>query len=372
MRKANAYSVITFSIIILVITIFISLYRDAQNRRYEGERFLFPKLSTATDESSLKLLNDIAEIKIASFNSNFTIKRDEENWYLPNLAKYPVPLDKIKKLIVGVAQLETIEPKTKNPNLHGELGLNNIDNENNSANYVSLINTENKEIAAILVGNDSKFGIETRYVRKPSENQTWLVWRNFDVPKNQIDWLDESLFKIERWRVADVEIIHPNNQKLLIKRENYAEQYFKIQNLDEDTLPMNPYVGNQIGSVLEKLSLLDIRPRTEINFTNKATKVIYTSFDGLKISIITELINGVNWSTFDISYDPKLRRELPKDGPINVGLPDMLNIEEVKNDALKLNMKVNKWAFSFKNSVHQKFNTKIEDITKKRDIDKKE
>jgi len=372
MRRSNAYSIITVSIIILVITIIISFYRDAENRRYEGERFLFPKLSTATDENSLKLLNDIAEIKITNFSNSFIIKRDKENWYLPNLANYPVPLDKIKKLIVGVAQLETIEPKTKNPNLHGELGLNNIDSKDNSGNYVSLINTENKEIAAILVGNDSKFGKETRYVRKPSENQSWLVWRNFDVPKNQIDWLDESLFTIERWRVADIEIIHPNDQKILIQRENYAEQYFKIQNLDEDTLPMNPYVGNQIGSVLERLTLLDIKSRNETNFSNKATKVIYTSFDGLEISIVTEHINGKNWATFDVLYDSKLRRELPEDGPVNVGLPDMLSIEEVKNNAINLNMKLNNWAFSFKSIIHQRFNTKIEDITKKRDIDKKE
>ena len=46
---------------------------------------------------------------------------------MPNLANFPVTLDKIKRVIVGVAQLETIEPKTKNPDLHGELGLNDID-----------------------------------------------------------------------------------------------------------------------------------------------------------------------------------------------------------------------------------------------------
>ena len=33
---------------------------------------------------------------------------------------------------------------------YGELGLNNIDSKDNSGNYVSLINTENKEIAANL------------------------------------------------------------------------------------------------------------------------------------------------------------------------------------------------------------------------------
>lgn len=372
MKQSTAYSVIISSILILVITVFISLYRDAENRRYEGERFLFPDLSVATNENSLKILNQIAEINVANNQENFSIKRNEDIWYLPNLANYPVPLDKIKKLIVGVAQLETIEPKTKNPNLHGTLGLNNIDAESDSANFISLINVDNDSVANILVGKDSKFGKETRYVRKPNENQSWLVWRNFDVPKNEIDWLDESLFKIERWRTADIEIIHPRDEKVLIQRDSYAEQYFKIQNLNEDTLPMNPYVGNQIGSVLEQLGLVDIKYRSDITFSDQAVRVTYTTFDGLKISIVTELIDGFNWATFDITYDDSLRRELPKDGPINVGLPDMLSIDEVKEDALKLNMKLDKWAFSLKNIVHQRFNTKLKDITKKKDIDNKE
>ena len=78
--------------------------------------------------------------------------------YIPKLANYPVPLDKIKKLIVGVAQLETIEPKTKNPYLHGTLGLNSIESQKESANYVSLINKDSNVVASVLVGKDSKFG----------------------------------------------------------------------------------------------------------------------------------------------------------------------------------------------------------------------
>ena len=208
-------------------------------------------------------------------------------------------------------------------------------------------------------------------LEKPNENQSWLVWRNFDVPKNEIDWLDESLFKIERWRTADIKIVHPNDETVDIQRESYAEQYFKIQNLAEDMLPANPYVGNQIGSVLEQLGLQDITYRSNINFSEKAVKVTYTTFDGLKIYILSEVINGVNWATFDITYDQELRRELPKDGPVNVGLPEMLSVSEVKEDVEKLNMKLDKWAFSLKSIVHQRFNTKLKDITKKKELENK-
>ena len=191
---------------------------------------------------------------------------------------------KIKRVIVGIAQLETIEPKTKNPALHGELDLNSEIIKINNSSKVTLVNDNNEEIAAILIGKDSKLGNETRYVRRPNNDQSWLVWRNFDVPLNEIDWLDDSLFSMSRGRVADIEITHPDGHVVFIKRDSYAEQYFKIQNLDENTLPINPYIGNQIGSALDNISLVNINLKSDVAFDN-AVKIVYTTFDGLKLTI---------------------------------------------------------------------------------------
>jgi len=372
MRQSNAYSIIFLSILVLAITIIVSLYRDAENRRTDEERFLFPDLSVATDKNSLKLLNNISKISITSNNKNFIIKRNNDTWFLPNLANFPVPLDKIKRVIVGIAQLETIEPKTKNADLHGQLGLNNTNMKNNVAKMVALINENDKEIAAILVGNDSKFGKETRYVRKPNNDQTWLVWRNFDVPKSEIDWLDSSLFSVHRGRVADIKIIHSDGQEVNIKRGNYSEQYFKIQDLDDDTLPINPYVGNQIGSVLDKIPIINISSKSDIKFSNNATNIIITTFDGLRLVLKNEKVNNMDWVSFEANADLNLRRELPKDGPINVGLPEMDSFDKVKEEVIKLNSKFNNWVFTLKIEKHQLLKSRIEDLTKKRDLDKKE
>ena len=370
MRQSNAYKIIFVSIMMLAITILVSFYKDSENRRVEGERFLFPDLSVSTDKNSLELLNNIAEIKVVNNNNEFVIKRNKDNWYLPNLANYPVPLDKIKRVIVGIAQLETIEPKTKNPILHGQLGLNDERSKTNSSNKVSLINIDNKEIASILVGKDSKLGKETRYVRKPNDDQSWLVWRNFDVPKSEIDWLDDSLFSIHRGRVADIKIIHPDGHEVYIKRDSYAEQYFKIQNLDDDTLPINPYIGNQLGSALDNLPIGNINLKSDIAFNN-AIKVIYTTFDGLKLIINNQTIDGVNWMSFEANSDINLRRELPKDGPINVGLPEMNTFIQVEEEVIKLNSKFSRWVFTLENTKHAILKSRIADLTKKKDLEKK-
>ena len=372
MRQSNAYKIILISIIMLAITIMVSLYRDAENRRADGEKFLFPDLSEATDKNSLKLLNTISEIQVINSNSKFSIKRNKDNWFLPSLANFPVPLDKIKRVIVGIAQLEAIEAKTKNPELHGQLGLNNESSNTNSASSIILINENSEKIASILVGNDSKLGKETRYVRKPGNDQTWLVWRNFDVPQDGIDWLDDTLFSIHRGRVADITIRHPDGHEVLIQRGSYAEQYFKIQNLDDDTLPINPYVGNQLGSALDNISLINIALKDDILFTTDAVTIVYTTFDGIKLIIKNENINGLNWVSFVASADISLRRELPKDGPINVGLPEMWPFSRVEEEVIKLNSKFSNWVFTLNNDKHTILKSRIEDLTKKRDLEKKE
>ena len=371
MRQSNAYKIIFLSIMMLAITILVSIYRDSENRRVEGERFLFPNLSVSTDKNSLELLNNIAEIKVVNGNNEFVIKRNEDNWFLPNLANYPVPLDKIKRVIVGIAQLETIEPKTKNPALHGELDLNSEISKINNSSKVTLVNDNNEEIAAILIGKDSKLGNETRYVRRPNNDQSWLVWRNFDVPLNEIDWLDDSLFSMSRGRVADIEITHPDGHVVFIKRDSYAEQYFKIQNLDENTLPINPYIGNQIGSALDNISLVNINLKSDVAFDN-AVKIVYTTFDGLKLTINNQTINGVNWISFIAKSDKSLRRELPKDGPVNVGLPEMDSFIKVEVEVIKLNKKLSNWVFTLKNKKHSILKSRIEDLTKKKDLGKKQ
>ena len=49
MKQSNAYLIIIVTVIFVGITSIVSLYKDAENRRVEGERFLFPELSVSTD-----------------------------------------------------------------------------------------------------------------------------------------------------------------------------------------------------------------------------------------------------------------------------------------------------------------------------------
>ena len=86
---------------------------------------------------------------------------------------------------------------------------------------------------------------------------------------------------------------------------------------------------------------------------------------------LNENIKGFNWVSFNASSDINLRRELPKDGPVNVGLPEMDSYNDVEEEVIKLNNNFRNWVFSLKNEKHQQFYSRLEDLTKKRDVDEK-
>ena len=92
-RKSQSYILILSTIIMISLTISVSWFRDIESRRIEGERFLFPELGTPTDESSLKMLNNIVTLKIESIKGEFYINKSQEKWTLPSLANFPVSID---------------------------------------------------------------------------------------------------------------------------------------------------------------------------------------------------------------------------------------------------------------------------------------
>ena len=75
--------------------------------------------------------------------------------------------------------------------------------------------------------------------------------------------------------------------------------------------------------------------------------------------------------SFEANSDINLRRELPKDGPINVGLPEMDTFNQVEEEVIKLNSKFSKWVFTLENTKHAILKSRIADLTKKKDLEKK-
>ena len=355
MRRLVAFAAGTA--VVVAVAVAATVWRDASLQSTNEPERVFPSLM---DE-----INAVEGVRVESEHGTFRVVRgDDGDWVLPELADYPVEADKVKKLLVSMSVLETLEPRTSDPERHGALGLNDPTATEGGAVAVSLVDADGGALAALLVGRDASGNRQARYVRRAGEDQAWLVWRNFDLPGQPMGWLDSSVLDLPRWRVRRFATAHADGEQVLIERELYSDQYFGLQNVPDGYEPENPYVGNQHGTALERVRAVAIEKRADLALPADAPTTTVETFDGLRLVLRTAELDGVDWLWVDAEYAPSVRQELPEDGPNIVGLPDMPALADVEQEVDALNARFSRWAFAVPPSKRQQLSRRMAELIK--------
>ncbi len=355
MRRLVAFAVGT--VVVVVVAVAATLWRDSSLQSTNEPQRVFPSLM---DE-----INSVQGVRVESEHGTFRILRGEDgDWTLPELADYPVEADRVKKVLVSLSVLETLEPRTSDPERHGALGLNDPTATEGGAVAVSLVDAGGTPLAALLVGRDASGNQQARYVRRAGEDQAWLVWRNFDLPGQPMGWLDSSVLDLPRWRVRRFATAHADGEQVLVERELFSDQYFGLQNVPDGYEPENPYVGNQHGTALERVRAVAIEKRSDLQLPSDAPTTTVETFDGLRLVLRTAELDGIDWLWIDAEYAPSVRKELPEDGPNIVGLPEMPTLEDVEQEVDELNARFSRWAFAVPPAKRQQFSRRMAELIK--------
>ncbi len=131
----------------------------------------------------------------------------------PGYENYPASGEKIKKFLISIVQLKGVDKKTKNPALHEKLGL--AFPLKQESKRIRLLDDEKNLISDFIIGNTSSHNEQFSYIREFDSEQTWLFKNEFDFKTTDIDWTEDSILKIARWRIKSVKI-EGNNKKMRI------------------------------------------------------------------------------------------------------------------------------------------------------------
>ena len=82
----------------------------------------------------------------------------------------------------------------------------------NSDFNVNWLDNEKILISDFIIGNTSSHNEQFSYIREFDNEQTWLFKNEFDFKTTDIDWTEDSILKIARWRIKSVKIEGSNNK----------------------------------------------------------------------------------------------------------------------------------------------------------------
>jgi hypothetical protein len=245
----------------------------------------------AGDERTLpglaQRLDDVASVEVQRTGLDLSFVRDGDNWLVKQKSNYPADAGKVRRIVLALADLTLVEPKTREPGLYPRLQVE--DPGKGKSTLVTIKNKSGADIARLIVGKHSYDrlgeGNDGVYVRKPGDPQSWLARGSLDFAEDTPNWLARRIIDIPDSRVAKVVLTQPGGTSLTLSRTK-PDAKFALENPPKDAKYKSDTALGEPAMALETLDLDDVQPAAKLPVPDKGlTAASYTTFDGLTVNI---------------------------------------------------------------------------------------
>jgi hypothetical protein len=365
-KKLTILTVIT--IMVVIAAIFLT---QKKTERLESKA-VFPNLMSSLEE--------VTEIDIATKNDKFTMLRSGEQWLLKEKHNYPVAAEKVRSMLLGLADLTTLEAKTANPSLYSKLAVEDVSDKDAKSILLTLKKSKGETVASLIVGRSQTAKgdstLSELYVRKPDDKQTWLTQGFLQVERTPLDWVEKKVLDIDGKRIHKVNITQPAGQKLSIFKDKVEEENFQLAEMPVQAKLKAPYELGQIANVLSYLNINDVTGEKDVNFDEKSTyHGVFTTFDGLEVSMTTTEKEGKYYAKFATALVPAVttkkvetekkegeKKDEKATAKEKKDEDKLKTAEEVKKEAETLKTKFSGWVFELPKYKAEVLAKKHEDL----------
>jgi hypothetical protein len=258
----------------------------------EGTR-VFPDLASQ--------LGDLAWVRLSHGSVKASFALIGGRWVVVEKGNYPAAPDKMRRLLLGLADLRLVEPKTERPDRFARLDLD--DPGNGKSSLVALQDRGGKTIAELVVGTTrhDRFGggNDGVYVRKPGNDRAWLargsVGQSGDLSGDVVSWLDRRILDIAASRIATVTLTGEDGAVLVLKRDAPGGKFAVADPPADAKLKGDAALAEPAGA-LAALDLDDVKPAADLPAPGSGVaSAIFTGFDGLTVTLRLFAHDGADW-----------------------------------------------------------------------------
>jgi uncharacterized protein DUF4340 len=278
MQKRSFLVLAAATIILVAAAAYVLVTGDRAVTPMPQAQLVFPKLASQ--------LGDLAWMRISRGNAKTDFNLIAGRWTVVEKGNYPAAPGKVRRLLLGLAGLTLIEPKTARPELFARLDLD--DPSNGKSTLVGLQDRTGKMVAELIIGKMRHDrlggGNDGVYVRKPGEDRTWLARGSLDLPRDLVDWLDRRIVDIPAARIASVTLTAPDGGVLALRRDPGGK--FAVADPPEDKKFKDAAALAAPAGVLTGLELDDVKPATELRPPSSGvTTAEFATSDGLSLTL---------------------------------------------------------------------------------------
>lgn len=299
----NSKKLVILSVVALlavVIGVWLASERTTSDTRENAA--LYPDLAKNLDKA------DAVRIFTAGDKLAVEIARKDSEWRVSQRNDYPADEPKVRKLLVSLADAKLREQKTSNAENYTALGVEDVSGEKASGVRIEIGGVE--PAVNLIVGKRGP-GLESQYVRRAGEAQSWLIDADIDKSSSPQDWLRKSILDVGADRIQSATIQTGNAKPYSATKNSRADADFAVSGIPKGKELSSPSAANSLATALSNLTLSDVQPAA--SDTKPAAHATYRTFDGLVVELDGWSRDDKYYLAARTSYDPELaeRFKLP-------------------------------------------------------------
>jgi hypothetical protein len=250
-----------------------------------------------------------------------------KGWILPGKNDYPASFEQVNRTLVGLATMQTIEPKTARADWLHYIGLDDPA-KGGDGTEITVSDDRGRVLASIITGRTGNAGAAggatDLFVRHPGDAQSWLVRSQFVPDSDQSNWMDKNILDLDRSRIRSTTVDEPGGPSFELSRSKPTDANFTLVQLPPGRELASADAADGLATALSDLTFDDIRPVKDFDFSS-AVRLVTKTFDGLSVTAAVVKSGDAYWAEF--------------------GAMPLVNKPEIGKEARTIGAHASGWAF---------------------------
>jgi len=246
-------------------------------------------------------LGEVAQVTLVHGADKTTLIRRDNQWVVSERQDYPADAEKLRQLLLGLAGLTYVEPKTKEAQNYPRLQVEDAGAPNSQSTLITVSGAQGALLGEVIAGKrlvDALGGGDDGvYVRKPGDAQSWLARGTLDL-SGASGWLDPALADLPADGVKEVLLTSPDNSRLTIARAQPGDP-FTLAELSKNRKLRSDDALDGVASALGGLQLTDVAPASGFVWPKTGTyHASFIFFNGLVVTADLADQDKTSWARF--------------------------------------------------------------------------
>jgi Domain of unknown function (DUF4340) len=265
-----------------------------------GNAELAPEMNKPVLPEIAAQLGAVARVTLVRGDTKTTLLRQGDKWVVEDKGGYPADAAKLHRMLLGLAQLRYVEPKTSKPDLYPRLDVEDAGKKGTKSTLITVSDANGTLLGEIIAGkrrvDELGGGTDGIYIRKPGNTRSWLASGTLGLPEDATQWLEADIIDLPRDKVKEVVLTEPDGSTLDIAHDK-PEAKLELEHAPPNLKLKSDDALVEPTTALASLTLTDVKPAAQLPIEGKGVShAEFIGFDGLTVTVALLDKDGKSWA----------------------------------------------------------------------------